>query len=371
MATPTVYTWMDTGAPLATSNADYMGHKALLDILKACLVDGYGDKPAAGWTLEHWDDATVGGERAAFGNGNGIIELIGRGTAGTSFVLHESVTTWGVGNLDGTGGEGLAAESCWSEGVNSQCGYNSDYARDTTTGYISSIYSHYFSYAQLGTELDSLGWIVIATDKTFLAFQLSNPDGTSTATSASSAAYQPVFYNGVVAGAVNHTGMARDDVGNFMVFSAYPYASKSVVSTTNRVGLGDSGVSLKNPFGADKSSSDLITLFTYDSAFHSSNYKSPIVLHDPYVIYYSGDYNPDTYNSEEYLFATLPGVRVAAGTTPVLSVRDQLEKMESTGVGRKYMDWVTFDGYECFPVTIDDNNEIPSSFISTNPAYWP
>lgn len=48
MAAPTVYRWDDENAPVARGE-----RRALHDILYACLVTGYGTKPAAGWTREY------------------------------------------------------------------------------------------------------------------------------------------------------------------------------------------------------------------------------------------------------------------------------------------------------------------------------
>lgn len=60
MPAPTVYRWDDAEAPIARGERD-----SLIEILTACLVNGYGTKQAAGWTLEHVNvDNTV----AAFRN---------------------------------------------------------------------------------------------------------------------------------------------------------------------------------------------------------------------------------------------------------------------------------------------------------------
>ncbi len=48
MAAPTVYRWDDANAPVARGES-----RSLCDILYACLVTGYGAKPAAGWTREY------------------------------------------------------------------------------------------------------------------------------------------------------------------------------------------------------------------------------------------------------------------------------------------------------------------------------
>lgn len=48
MSTPIVYHSIDPSAPTLVNSAG-----SLIDVLDACLVNGYGDKPAAGWTKEY------------------------------------------------------------------------------------------------------------------------------------------------------------------------------------------------------------------------------------------------------------------------------------------------------------------------------
>jgi len=61
MGAPTVYRWDDANAPVAHG----LGGTSLIAILKACLVDGYGEKAAAGWTMPFVNAA---GTKAAFRN---------------------------------------------------------------------------------------------------------------------------------------------------------------------------------------------------------------------------------------------------------------------------------------------------------------
>lgn len=60
MGAPIVYRWDDDGAPIMTGEAG-----SFVNVLKACLVNGYGTKPAAGWTLEY---DNVDNTSAAFRN---------------------------------------------------------------------------------------------------------------------------------------------------------------------------------------------------------------------------------------------------------------------------------------------------------------
>lgn len=370
MATPTVYKWTDADAPMPETygSSSHYGQKYFLEILKACLVDGYGTKPAAGWTLEHWDE-TEDAYRAGFGNGNGIIECISNSSYGMFFALHESVTTWGVGNTDGTGGEGAAYESCWSEGVNSQCDYSAEYTRDNANS-ISSAYVRYYSQVT-GALTDSFGWMVIATDKTFIIFLISNPDSYQTSTAIGTAGTPTTIYDSITAGAFNLAGWDRDAIGNFYLICSDETYRSGTRSTSDRDGYWDYVVGLKNPFGADKVASDEIEVGFDSISGNSLNYLQPLFAHAPIYIDYDGDANPDAYNEEEYIFGSLPGWRRGIGTYNPLLVRDHIEKYEADGTGRLFSDWLTIDGYECFPCAPDDAGSVRAGFISTDPDFWP
>lgn len=74
MGAPIVYRFDDDGAPALTS-AD---NTKFINLLKACLVDGYGGKPGAGWTMPYISD---NGDKAAFRNNP---------AAGTGFYMQVS-----------------------------------------------------------------------------------------------------------------------------------------------------------------------------------------------------------------------------------------------------------------------------------------
>lgn len=80
------YHWDDPGAPELPSNSNQRFIDNLRIILKACLVDGYGDKPGAGWTLGH--DLPDG---FSLGNGRGWINVISEGsdTAVAVYIFEE------------------------------------------------------------------------------------------------------------------------------------------------------------------------------------------------------------------------------------------------------------------------------------------
>lgn len=77
MGAPTVYYYDDPGAPVLTNIQD-----AFYQILMACLVNGYGSKPAAGWSVVHDQWAAHG--HASFTNNteSGVLGLVRNTTSG-------------------------------------------------------------------------------------------------------------------------------------------------------------------------------------------------------------------------------------------------------------------------------------------------
>lgn len=68
MAIPKVYKWNDANAPVLSGL-----HGAFANVLKKCLVEGYGDKAPAGWTLEDANvDETIISLRNSPVNGTGF-----------------------------------------------------------------------------------------------------------------------------------------------------------------------------------------------------------------------------------------------------------------------------------------------------------
>ena len=82
----TVYTHFDAGAPTLSGNTAFSKLRA---VLKACLVDGYGDKPAAGWTMPH--DVSGG---FSLSNGDGVVSFTVRATDQNQLDIYvmESIT---------------------------------------------------------------------------------------------------------------------------------------------------------------------------------------------------------------------------------------------------------------------------------------
>lgn len=79
------YSSLDSGAPVLSGSRAY---DKIKQILRACLVDGYGGKVAAGWTVghEHADGFSLG-------NGEGFANLVAVNTLSTDLYLMESITS--------------------------------------------------------------------------------------------------------------------------------------------------------------------------------------------------------------------------------------------------------------------------------------
>lgn len=147
------YSSLDTGAPTLSGSRAY---DKIKQILKACLVDGYGGKAPAGWSVghEHADGFSLG-------NGDGFVNLVASGTSTTVLFLMEWITD---------GSAALAA------GYNRRSGAWYDGSSATGRQFL------YWS-AHAGSNPH---WAVVADDKTFiltLGASLTGPDTASVGSS--------------------------------------------------------------------------------------------------------------------------------------------------------------------------------------------
>lgn len=77
------YSSLDTGAPALSGDL----YDCLRTIFKACLVDGYGSKAAAGWTVGH--DVNGG---FSLSNGDGVINLVRTAAHSVAVYIMEAIT---------------------------------------------------------------------------------------------------------------------------------------------------------------------------------------------------------------------------------------------------------------------------------------
>jgi len=132
------YSSLDTGAPVLPSVSGQRWIDNLRLILKACLVDGYGSKPAAGWTVghEHADGFSLS-------NGEGFINFVSWSASVVSVYLMETIS------------DGSAA---LAQGYNRRSGPWFDGQSDTGRQYL---YASNF-YSTFGNKQ----WMVVADERT-------------------------------------------------------------------------------------------------------------------------------------------------------------------------------------------------------------
>lgn len=200
-----VYSSLDTGAPVLTGSL----YNRFKQILMACLVNGYGSKPGAGWTIGH---QSGDGNGFSLGNGDGFINFVYEGTNGALKVyVMESITD---------GSTALAA------GVNRR---SAGWADGSSTSERQTIY--------MSGGLDSSTnphWLVVADEKTAI---FSFAGGSNTTADVASAYQGTAMYFGRYINTLGISGPAE--------FISLGGAS---AQTTSNFGGGSSGMCLRNPF---------------------------------------------------------------------------------------------------------------------------
>lgn len=152
MAAPKVYKSTDANAPVACAT-----EKSLINILDACLVDGYGDMPPAGWSRPFVSD-----------DGNGAVYKQGAGGNGCylkiSSLAELPAATKQYLNYIGKGYHGAALfeeMSDYEHGINS--------TPDENTNYSHAMMPICSRVAVSGSETTPAAWMIIA-DAAFFYF---------------------------------------------------------------------------------------------------------------------------------------------------------------------------------------------------------
>lgn len=153
MGTPTYYSWKDTGGPGRNLTVGATRLQQLKQILKACLVDGYSGKAAAGWSMVHDFVSTTADSGFSMkpASGAGIINLVQPLSNGYLYVyLAETAATTGQALITG--------ENVWSGSYN--VGGNA--------GTRHTLYVGNNDGSQ--ANLNNLRWFVVADAETFIIF---------------------------------------------------------------------------------------------------------------------------------------------------------------------------------------------------------
>lgn len=99
MTRPRIYSWNDFGSPGGIPTGSHLDK--LKAIFKACLVDGYGDQPAAGWEMVHEHPNGF-----SITNGDGILNVVAGAHGHTDrrfgFYIAQEATDISEGLIQGT-----------------------------------------------------------------------------------------------------------------------------------------------------------------------------------------------------------------------------------------------------------------------------
>jgi hypothetical protein len=304
--TVTIYKSTDANAPaLPSSSAESPAW--LMNLLKACLVDGYTGKAAAGWALDY-QDTTTGKERIGLSNGNGVVEFVVWDINGVGVMIWDSITTPGVGALKADNFADVISDGV--NGLKHSCKPLPGVASEAMAG----IYCNYINNPSI------VAWTIYANDKAaWVRFHY--PEGHATAEAGDSlnyaGSYHPVFF----IGALKSPDLARDDFGNFTVMYGYQASPAGNISSSgNETAI--YAISLRTPMGTVPNFAANASLFDYSvpsvEQYNLNPYSSMRTL-CPVLFYYLGDDEPRpaaVLNSGHgrYTYAQLPGVVTLANS---------------------------------------------------------
>jgi hypothetical protein len=296
----TLYRYNDAGAPAKPANANYNGAKWFMDIIKACLVTGYGSKTAAGWTIVY-EDTTVNAPRLAITNGNGVIEFVTWGTTSVGIFIWDAITTPGTGRLFDT-----AWNTAVSTGINGWAGQNAKLPSASPTQVVGNTFS-----SMLVDTLNAQ-WSVVADSKSaWISFHyaLNSPLAEPGDNTNISTIYHPKFFFG----ALKSLGWPASQFGNFFLM----YDAQSVASSSASSGAGGNMnkiIGLRTPLNLIPATNTEfeVARFTVEGGNSLWNTKDSVRLVAPLFAVYNGADRPSPAgmptSQSRYTFATFPGI---------------------------------------------------------------
>lgn len=292
-----IYRSTDAGAPGYTARAPFNNAKSMMQIIKACLVTGYGSKNGAGWSLVY-EDTTTGKHRFAISNGNGTVEFVTWGNYGIAVFIWQSITTPGVGRLQtdpwtsviSTGVNGVSAQGAPLPG--------------TDANMVVCIWADYWD-TTFGADS---AWTIFADERSFwlaMHYPSSNAAGKpGVAIDLANNRHTTLF-----CGAVKSADLEPDEPGNFFVFYSDHRAGNGAPSYSQvypRYVMG-----LKSPTNVIPAANISVESFGISSDYSANPYSSVRAIL-PYLMAYDGADKPVppglSTNRDKYLFATLPGI---------------------------------------------------------------
>lgn len=231
MSTPRFYSWDDDGSPGRALTGNLQNR--LKQILVACLVNGYGSKPGAGWTLEHEHENGF-----TLSNGDAYVNFVSNLAAQSPKpAMHENAIHMYVA-------ESLTDTSkAIIDGVNLCSG---SYRRENS---LNNRHALGRAGNLLVAHLDYMQWTLVADDKTFTI----NFSAGWSARNADTKDYSFTLY-------VGRVGLSNEVSGNFVVaggataaYDATPFMYGFLGFTATRdlyTGLPQSALHSIEPYGA-------------------------------------------------------------------------------------------------------------------------
>lgn len=294
----TIYRSTDAGTP-AWPTTYQETPKFFMDVIKACLVDGYGAKSGAGWSLVY-EDTTAEAERLAISNGNGVIEFVSWNRRALGIFLWDSITTPGVGSIYND-----SWASVVSEGVNGWKGEQTP-APGSSGDLLASLYTFYLYNA------DYQFWEIHADDKSvWVSFEY--PSGNSLAEPGDTVArytYSPLLFFG----AVDSPDLARSGAGNFFLGHSGQALPASATPTGGNNSVITRVFGLRTPMDTVPSvgNNPEFTLSDWGFGPYHDNHMSSVRPILPVLLSYNGTDVPRdaslAQNQADYQFARFPGV---------------------------------------------------------------
>lgn len=301
----TVYRSTDTGAPTFPALGAQNQPGFFMDLLKACLVDGYGSKPAAGWSVDY-EDTTAGKRRLALSNGNGVFEVVTWGTYSVGFFLWDSITTPGSGRLYDDPWASVISDGVngWKDQLTPMPGAESD----TSMGA--------YCYEMRSGNENNAAWTVFADDKSaWILFH--RPEGNSSTdpgdpVDAAKGSYAIQLF----VGAIKSPDLSRSGTGNLFIGFGGKTAATSANCTSGSQDEFDYFWGLRTPMDTLPAvgNNSAFGLDGISSSFNNQwrNSKSSVRLVTPICVNYKGADAPAPSGLSslysEYFFAVLPGL---------------------------------------------------------------
>lgn len=292
------YRYTDANAPTKPSSADYNGPLWFMNIVKACLVTGYGNKAGAGWTIVY-DDNTVNAKRIAFSNGNGVIEFVTWGTTGVAVFIWDSITTPKTGRI---------FNKTWSQvvsvGVNGWAAANSKLPKASAVNVICLD----FAYAM---DTNECQWTIAADNKScWINFHY--PLDSASAVKGTDVYPTSTYHPKLFFGAIKGPDFDKNELGNFFCGYGEDASAAAAPSSTVYQSSIQKLIGLRTPVKTVPAANIDYSIGVMELTESDANPRNSLRLLTPVFVYYSGTGRPKPSGisdaESKYIFAQLPGI---------------------------------------------------------------